>query len=245
MRDTVEVDVIANRGRSGGTGGTDGGWESYEKMFNAQDLTEEELSTLKGDAVGNSAHSSLWILRILKSLHEVIVQPPPALFWYRVVSRRSSPNAKRKHARKRERSEPVAILREHTLLPFSLFPFANLRDQCNCGLFSAACSESVSVYRLREFADTRTKRIDAFLQLLNETSKIVLTKDLEDNLCLLWDMSVDEDVQSFLREYNFFDLAGCILTDSIEPRMEVRYISRYYDPWLFHKNFTRKLRSLF
>lgn len=41
-------------------------------MIDSQDVSEQELEVLRGDAVGNNLCSSKWIINTLKSLCEVI-----------------------------------------------------------------------------------------------------------------------------------------------------------------------------
>lgn len=48
-------------------------------MINPEDITEQELETLKGDAVGDSLCSSKWIINTLMSLCEVTCDVTTAL----------------------------------------------------------------------------------------------------------------------------------------------------------------------
>lgn len=45
---------------------------------------------------------------------------------------------------------------------------------------------------------------------------------LEDNLCMLWDMSSEKDVVEFLLENDFFRIAEFTIKISEEPRLTVR-----------------------
>lgn len=42
-------------------------------MIDAGDLTQEDLSVLRGDLVGETAHSARWIIGILRSLARVVL----------------------------------------------------------------------------------------------------------------------------------------------------------------------------
>lgn len=43
-------------------------------MIDSNDLTQEELLVLKGDRVGDTAHSARWIISVLRSLSKVILE---------------------------------------------------------------------------------------------------------------------------------------------------------------------------
>lgn len=46
--------------------------EEGSGIIDSQDVSEQELETLKGDAVGDNLYSSRWIISTLMSLCEVI-----------------------------------------------------------------------------------------------------------------------------------------------------------------------------
>jgi len=51
------------------------------------------------------------------------------------------------------------------------------------------------------------------------------TEELEDRLCTLWDLTVDEEVVSQLISYDFLKIAKDTLMISPEPRLTVIYLS--------------------
>lgn len=50
------------------------------------------------------------------------------------------------------------------------------------------------------------------------------TEELEDQLCTLWDLSMEGEVVSHLMLYDFPKIAKTILMTSDEPRLTVRFI---------------------
>jgi hypothetical protein len=49
------------------------------------------------------------------------------------------------------------------------------------------------------------------------------SEDMEKELCLLWDMTVEADVADLLMQHDFLDLASRIIHDTTIPRLMVSY----------------------
>jgi len=50
-----------------------------------------------------------------------------------------------------------------------------------------------------------------------------MSKAVEDDLCLLWDMTVEEDVMKFLLKHDFYTIAAQCFETSTPPRISVSF----------------------
>lgn len=50
------------------------------------------------------------------------------------------------------------------------------------------------------------------------------TEDVENQLCMLWDLSMEGEVVSYLMSYDFPKIATNILENHDQPRLIVQYI---------------------
>nr|CAD7259575.1 unnamed protein product [Timema shepardi] len=153
-----------------------------------------DADRMRGDAIGETLYSECWVIKVLMKLTKVCVL---------IAGQSWVPN--------------IGLSFAETLDNVVSQALDNVVSQALDSLVFQAPDNLVS----QSLDSLASKSLDSLVSqalgsLLDEE---VWCSDLETELCLLWDMTIEEDVVWFLLNNNVLDIAKHILQDKKDPRL--------------------------